>query len=134
MMADAMRAQGRANAHYRTAFDLQEREKDWHHPLAAAHLHVATSFAVDAGELFRRAMRDELMLYERDDRRRPEDWRREGERAARCFTLGVAFAESLEATARLRRRTDSQAREARAAGERLGVVDPRPPRIEAVAS
>lgn len=123
---------GQANRHYRIAHLIANREDDFFHPLARAYRDVSLDLALRANDLLREGMTDGTDLYDRGDHRAPDDWRREGERAARCFEIGVAFAESLEERAQVRRRADSARREAMESSTRILVVEPRQPRFEIV--
>lgn len=123
-----LRLLGSANGRYRTATLLDHREHTYGHPLAEAHRSVACTEHIAATRMLCEAMAEGLVLYDHGDPRTAEDWRRDGERAARAFAIGVAFAESLEERAHLRRRADQARREAMEEGTRITVVEPTPER------
>lgn len=125
-LADALRLMGQANRHMRIGYNLADREHDRRHPLSEAHRRVANRLHRASTDALGEAMADGLMLYERDDRRTPEDWRREGERAARCFEIGLVFAESLEERAHVRRLADAARRERLEESTRVTIVEPIP--------
>lgn len=121
---EGLRMLGRANAHYRTGHLIGARGLDYFHPLAEAHRNVGCKLHIAATRTLCEAMAEGTALYDHEDPRSPEDWRREGERAARAFAIGVAFAESLEERAQLRRRADAARREAMSESTRILVVEP----------
>lgn len=135
-MAEAMRQMGRSNALYRASAVVEQREGDFFHPLADKFRDASCEVSIKAADLFRRATRDELALFTTADKRTPEDWRREGERAARCFEFGAAFVHGLEQRAQLRRRVDAAAAEVMLGGIRVlpGVVVDRPADLHLVAA
>ena len=133
-IAEGLRLIASANARWRTATLIDWREKGYRHPLARAHREVSHRESNAGVALVRSGLTEGTALYRLDDPRTPEDWRREGERAARCFELGVAFAEALERQALARRITADEQGAIFAEADRLQAAgDPRVVQLEVVA-
>lgn len=105
---EGLRLIGRGNAHYRIGRMVQVRSGDGRHPLALAHARAGHK-AIVRGKVEIVDALGFMEAFQTGIVREPAEWRRDGERAARQFGLGVMMAEALEARAersRIARETD----------------------------